>query len=286
MQDRNHHLTEPARWHELLKLLEGASFTGVWVLDLATGKLSWSDQLAAIHDAPAGYQPTTDEAFGLYAPEWQPCIRALVEACATKGTAFDEEMQIVTLKGRRAWVRTLAHAVRDSGGTITRVEGAVQDIAPQGHRRGTLLRHTVSMAGAIGGGEPFATIDREGRFNYVNELAEKLFGRRADDLLRRPIWTCFQKTVRWRVEEAFRNSFDRDDVLELEELDANLSTRIEVRGYPFGAGLAVHLRDVTARHKSQEQLRLLESSIARLNAPQPTVADTGLHTAANERFRP
>ena len=38
-----------------------------------------------------------------------------------------------------------------------------------------------------------------------------------------------------------------------------------MRGYPFGAGLAVHLRDVTARHKSQEQLRLLESSIARLN---------------------
>jgi diguanylate cyclase (GGDEF)-like protein/PAS domain S-box-containing protein len=38
-----------------------------------------------------------------------------------------------------------------------------------------------------------------------------------------------------------------------------------MRGYPFGGGMAVHLRDVTARHKSQELLRLLESSIARLN---------------------
>ena len=53
--------------------------------------------------------------------------------------------------------------------------------------------------------------------------------------------------------------------VEFEELDARVSTWLEVRGYPFGGGLAVHFRDVTARHKSEEQLRLLESSIARLN---------------------
>jgi diguanylate cyclase (GGDEF)-like protein/PAS domain S-box-containing protein len=54
-------------------------------------------------------------------------------------------------------------------------------------------------------------------------------------------------------------------MLEVEEFDANVSRRIEARCYPFGAGLAVHLRDVTTRHNAQEQLRLLESSIARLN---------------------
>ena len=75
----------------------------------------------------------------------------------------------------------------------------------------------------------------------------------------------FQKTVRLRLEEQFRRSAARGEMLEVEEFDANVSRRIEARCYPFGAGLAVHLRDVTARHKSQEQLRLLESSIARLN---------------------
>ena len=30
---------------------------------------------------------------------------------------------------------------------------------------------------------------------------------------------------------------------------------LELRGYPFGGGLAVHLRDVTERRQSQEQLR-------------------------------
>jgi diguanylate cyclase (GGDEF)-like protein/PAS domain S-box-containing protein len=250
---------------DLLKLLERAAFIGTWSLDLATRRIAWSDQLAAIHEALPGFSPAQDDPFGLYAPEWRERVQALVDTCAETGEPFDEEMQIMTLRGRRAWVRTIGHAVRDEAGRIVRVEGAVQEIAPHGHRAGTLSRHTVSMGGAMGGGEPFATIDGEGRFTYLNEQAERLLGQPAGQLLGRKIWNAFQRTVRLRLEEQFRSSLARQELLEVEELDANLSARIEARCYPFGAGLAVHLRDVTARHKSQEQLRLLESSIARLN---------------------
>ena len=122
----------------LLNLLERTAFIGVWTLDLAPDRLHWSDQLAAIHDAPPGFTPAREDAFALYAPEWREQVRSLVQACATAGEPFDEEMQIVTLKGRRPWVRTIAHAVRDETGRIVRVEGAVQEIAPQGHRAGHL----------------------------------------------------------------------------------------------------------------------------------------------------
>jgi diguanylate cyclase (GGDEF)-like protein/PAS domain S-box-containing protein len=249
----------------LLKLVQRTAFVGVWTMAADTGAIEWSEQLAAIHDAPAGFQPPREDPFGFYAPEWREKIIALVDACASTGTPFDEEMQIVTLKGRRAWVRTLAQAVLDETGDVVRVEGAVQEIAPHGYRPGTLMRHTVSMGGAMGSGEAFATIDRQGRFTYLNEQAERLLGRSSRELLGRPIWNYFQRTVRLRLEEQFRRSFTTGAKLEAEELDAQLGSRIEMRGYPFGGGMAVHLRDVTARHKSQELLRLLESSIARLN---------------------
>jgi diguanylate cyclase (GGDEF)-like protein/PAS domain S-box-containing protein len=249
----------------LLKLLERSACMGVWTLDVASGCVGWSDQLAAIHDGMPGFTPPEGDAFALYAPEWREKVNSLVQACAAQGEPFDEEMQIVTLKGRRAWVRSIGHAVRDTCGKIVRVEGVVQEIAPQGHRAGTLLRHTVSMGTAMGGGDAFTTIDREGRFTYANAAAESLLGRPVTELLGRKIWNSFQKTVRLRLEEQFRLAFGGQETLEVEELDANLSRRIEARCFPFGAGLAVHLRDVTTRHKSQEQLRLLESSIARLN---------------------
>jgi len=259
---------ESDRLHQLqnlVTLLERTAFIGVWSLDLKTDHLTWSDQLAAIHGAPPGFTPARTEAFSHYAPEWRGRIDELVTRCAATGEPFDEEMQILTAKGRPAWVRSIGQAVRDREGRIVRVEGAVQEIAPHTHRHGTLARHTVSMGGAMGSGEAFATIDREGRFTYANEQAERLLGQGPGGLLGRKIWNMFQKTVRWRLEEQFRRAFASERIIEVEELDARLSCRVEARGYPFGAGLAVHLRDVTARHKSQEQLRLLESSIARLN---------------------
>ena len=55
----------------LLKLLERTAFVGAWTLDLAQDRLEWSDQLAAIHEAPPGYTPARADAFSLYAPEWR-----------------------------------------------------------------------------------------------------------------------------------------------------------------------------------------------------------------------
>src|SRR5688500_4431501 len=87
----------------LLELVERTAFVGVWVRDGQTGEIAWSEQLAAIHDAPAGFAPTPKDPFGFYAPEWRDKVQALVEQCRSTGTPFDEEMQVVTVKGRRAW---------------------------------------------------------------------------------------------------------------------------------------------------------------------------------------
>jgi diguanylate cyclase (GGDEF)-like protein/PAS domain S-box-containing protein len=240
-------------------MLERAASIGVWRLDLATAELSWSDALAALHGAEPGYRPA--EPFAHYAPEDRDKLQALVQACARDGTPFDEEAQIVRLDGRRAWVRTLGQPVRDPEGTIVAVQGAVQEIVPRDTRPGSLLR----LGAALGSGEAFVTVDRNGQFTYLNEEAERLLGADSRQLLGRRFWNSFQKTVRLKLEERFRAACAKAEQLEFEELDARLSHWFEVRGFPFGGGMAVHLRDVTERRKAQEQLRLLEGSIARLN---------------------
>jgi diguanylate cyclase (GGDEF)-like protein/PAS domain S-box-containing protein len=248
-----------------LKLVERTAFIGVWLIDLERQELVWSEQLARLHGAPPGFVPSLEQAFEFYAPEWRDRARELFEACVRDGASFDEEMQIVTRQGRRAWVRTVANAVRGADDKVVRVEGALQEIAPHGYPEGSLLRHTVSMGGAMGSGEAFATVDRDGYFTYVNEDAARLLARSGDELLGKSIWTSFQKTARFRLEERFHAAISHNEGVEFEELDARVSNWLEVRGFAFGGGLAVHLRDVTARHRSEEQLRLLESSIARLN---------------------
>jgi diguanylate cyclase (GGDEF)-like protein/PAS domain S-box-containing protein len=245
----------------IVRMLERAASIGVWRLELRPARLSWSDQLAAIHAAPAGYAPAPGDPLHHYAPECRANMDRLLQACATEGTPFDEEAQIIQLGGRRAWVRSIGQAVHGDDGSIVALQGAVQEIAPRGLRPGTLLR----MGAALGSGEAFATVDRNGQYNYLNEQAERLLGADTNQMLGRRFWNSFQKTVRLRLEEQFRSACSRGARLEFEELDARLSHWFEVRGFPFGGGMAIHLRDVTSRRKAQEQLRLLEGSIARLN---------------------
>jgi diguanylate cyclase (GGDEF)-like protein/PAS domain S-box-containing protein len=240
-------------------MLERAGALGSWRLDLASGRLDWSARLAALHGQPAGYVP--HEPLAHVAPDWRARLQSLLDACAHEGTPFDQEAQILRPDGRRAWVRVLGEPVRDAAGRITGVRGAVQEIVPPGGRAGALVR----MGAALAGGEAFATVDADGHYTYLNEAAERLLGADGRALLGRRLWSSFQKTVRLRVEEAFRAACERAGELAVEELDARLARWLEVRGFAFAGGMALHLADVTERRRVQEQLRLLEGSISRLN---------------------
>ncbi|MEJ7929360.1 EAL domain-containing protein [Ramlibacter sp. AN1015] len=257
-----HHL-EPSP--SFVRLLEQATEAGLWSLEPASGTLAWSSRMAAMLEAPGDYVPAGEQAFEFVAPEWRDEVEFLVRRCAQQGEPFDREVQVLTYAHRRAWVRLLGHAVRDAAGELLRVEGAAVELTPRGVPGGSLLRNTAGWGLGGEGGDAFATIDREGRFTFVNERTERLLAQPSSGLLGRGLWSVFQKTARLRVEERVRAALEQQRPLELEELDARQSDWIELRGQPFGAGLALHLRNVTSRRKSQEQLRLLEGSIARLN---------------------
>ncbi|WP_332827432.1 EAL domain-containing protein [Ramlibacter sp.] len=247
----------------LLKLVERSAFIGFWRLDAKQGHLYWSEQLARLHGAPPGYTPTFENALGHYAEEHRAELEARMRACQEQGIPFDIEVQLNSLQGRRIWVRCVGQPLAAADGSLAGAEGLVQEIAPAGYAAGTLMRHTVSMGGALGSGEAFVTIDAQGRISYANEQAEQMLGGEA--IAGRKIWSFFQKRARLALEERFMHALERREAIELEELDAQVSHWLELRGFPFGAGLALHLRDVTARRRAQQHLMLLEGSIARLN---------------------
>jgi len=249
----------------LLQLAERSAFVGFWRIDTRHHTLYWSQQMARLHGAQAGYTPSFDNALTHYVDEHRAELAARVRACEERGEPFDVEVQLQSLQGRRTWVRCVGQPLRDAQGAIAGCEGLVQEIAPAGYAPGTLLRHTVSMGGALGSGEAFVTVDRQGRISYANEQAEHLLAGGSGSLLGRKIWTFFQKRARLALEERFMHALEKREAIELEELDGQVVHWVELRGFPFGAGLALHLRDVSARRQAQQHLVLLEGSIARLN---------------------
>lgn len=102
---------------------------GGWAIELPDHTLTWSDEVCVIHDVPPGYKPKLEEGIRFYLPEDRALVIRSVELCEKDGIRYDFELEIITAKGRRVWVRSMGEAVRNADGRIIRVQGAFQDIS-------------------------------------------------------------------------------------------------------------------------------------------------------------
>ncbi|MCX6936603.1 MAG: CHASE domain-containing protein [Verrucomicrobia bacterium] len=110
---------------------------GSWELDLATGRLSWSDQVRAIHEVGPEFRPSLATALGFYPEEANAAINAAVYAGIERGEAFDVELPLVTALGSQLRVRVQGEAVRKGNRTVV-LRGAMQDVTESYRQRAAL----------------------------------------------------------------------------------------------------------------------------------------------------
>ncbi len=127
--DRKRREEESQATHLLLRIAGEKAKLGGWSVNLQENRVTWSDEVAAIHEMPVGYSPSAEQGISFYAPEWQERITKVFTDSAKKGIPYDEEMEIISAKGKRVWVRTIGEAVKDDTGKIIKVQGAFQDIS-------------------------------------------------------------------------------------------------------------------------------------------------------------
>lgn len=250
----------------LLSMASRVSRHGAWQVDLADQRLTWSDEVYAIHDFPHGATPSVEEALNLYAPEYQGTIRELIKNCVSNGTPFDAELQIITGKGRRVWVRALGEAVRDPSGAIVQVQGAFQDIDLQ---KQTELRAR-TMAGRLATtlesiSDAFFLLDHDWNFVFVNGRAAQTLGGGRDDLVGKHVWQEFPQILGTVAEHSYRSAVAGQQTKSFEWLDASSGAWFEFHVYPTDEGLGVYFQDITQKRKAAEQLLLLQTAVSHLN---------------------
>ncbi|MHB8114290.1 MAG: PAS domain S-box protein, partial [Bellilinea sp.] len=113
--------------NDLLNITGEIAKIGGWEIHLETQTLSWTKEVYRIHEVDPATKPNVAEAIHFYAPEDRPVITAAVQDCIASGKPYDLELQLITAKGKRIWVRAQGAAER-SDGKITRIYGAFQDI--------------------------------------------------------------------------------------------------------------------------------------------------------------
>ena len=243
----------------LVRLANQAARLGGWRVSLATGRIAGTPEMAAIHEEPAGFMPSMEQALGYYPPADRARIKAVFEACVRDGQAFDEVAQLVTARGNRIWVRTIGEAQRDGDGKIIAIAGALQDISELVAAReqaDQLSRRLAETLESIS--DALFTLDQQWRFTFLNSEAERLLGHSRDGLLGRRIWDLFPPTAGSTFEREYQSAVSERRTVRFIEYFPPLQRWFQVTAYPVPDGLAVYFRDYTERKQADEALRQSE----------------------------
>jgi PAS domain S-box-containing protein len=106
--------------------------------------------------------------------------------------------------------------------------------------------------------DAFFAVDLDWRFTYVNQQAEKVLGRRRDELLGRVIWDEYLAVARDDFARVYRAARD-GTAGSVTSYVPDADRWYEVHAYPAANGIAVYFRDATEQRKADERVREAEA---------------------------
>ncbi len=103
---------------------------GAWHCDLATGRLTWTDEVRRLFDLADDAEPERAQALALYEDESREQMEALRRDLVLTGRPFAMDVCIRPRRGERRWMRLSADGVRENGRVVA-LYGAKQDITAE-----------------------------------------------------------------------------------------------------------------------------------------------------------
>jgi PAS domain S-box-containing protein len=263
-----------------LELALSAAEIGSFDYDLVSKALSWDDRLVALF----GYDRSTfrehwDSFAARVHPDDLPRVEELLDRAVSGNGEFAAEYRIVVPDLGERWVQARGRVLPDLLGRPARLLGAAFDFTELRTTRDRLARLLETMTDA------FMSLDAEWRFAYLNPEAERLLGRRSEDLLGRSVWTEYPQAVGSRFQERYEHAMATGEMVLFEERFGPLNAWFEVRAWPGPDGLSVYLHDITERRRaeSEREAAILERERAYAAAASANTR-LALHADASTRL--
>lgn len=133
---------------ELLNQTGSMAKVGGWEYNIATRALVWTAQMSAIYEVADDFVPERDAVVQFYTPDSQQKVSRVLQQGAEQGQSWDLELEIVTAKGNRRWVRDMG-SPKLVNGKITTLYGTFQDITERKQAELALLEREQHLSLAL-----------------------------------------------------------------------------------------------------------------------------------------
>lgn len=246
----------------MLHVAAGLGRLGGWRVDLHDNSVHVTEELRDLLEYEGDLRFEFDNAMTFVAPEFRDEMMTAFQRCAQLGERYDKEIQVITSRGRRIWVRSIAMPKFDEQGRIVQVLGAAQDVTR--HRtiadnlKKLVDRLSLTLESMTDG---YYTLDDQWRFTYANQAAEKFLGKSRLKLLNLIIWDVFPEARGSVFHREFERAVTENRTVDFEACYQPLNVWVQVRAYPCESGLAVSFRNITNHINAESELKALNSEL-------------------------
>ena len=120
---------------DLITMASRVGKLGAWAAEYPGPKLIWSDEIYRIHEVDPGFQPTHESTLSFFSP----ASRKKLEAAIGEKRPYDLELELITAKGNKRWVRSTSSVELDHD-EVRRIYGILQDITERKQHEGRFRR--------------------------------------------------------------------------------------------------------------------------------------------------
>lgn len=191
---------------ELLRLAEKMAGVGQWRVDVATSRVSWSDEVYRIHGvAREAFDPCVDDALAFYHPDDRQTMADAVQSAIEGGEGYGLTLRLIRADGEVRLVEAHAECERAPDGRVTAVFGVFQDVTERETARRALSESEAAYrAIAERTRDIIAVFDLEGTFEYVSPAMERVLGWSPQELVGTKTWDLIHPEDHEPVRSAYR----------------------------------------------------------------------------------
>lgn len=160
---------------------------GGWEFDVETLEGTWTDEVARIHDFDPHDRTSATVGLSVFQGDMRRKIEEAIHNAIQHGEPYDLELEMITAKGNRKWVRTIGQPVRE-GGRVVKLRGSFQDITVR-RQAEEELRKSEEKISSILKDMPDAlySVDmKDSSLLQTNPSMSRIFGRPIEDFYSDP----------------------------------------------------------------------------------------------------